>query len=119
MASTGSMGGSMSHEFQIESPVGEDTIYECKECGKAISNDLIDPNNKNFNSICDVIKCDKKMQDTAIKKTSIEVGHTFILGDRYTKVFPFESHDQVLMVNSTSNEEYNFGNYIIMFCLCL
>jgi prolyl-tRNA synthetase len=98
-ASTGAMGGSMSHEYQIESPIGEDTIYECKECGKAISSDLIDPNNKNFSSICDIIKCVKNMQDTVIKKTSIEVGHTFILGDRYTKVFPFESYKRVLMVN--------------------
>ena len=96
-ASTGAMGGTMSHEYQVESPIGEDTIFECKECGKAVSNDMIDPNKGNIENMCDIFKCDNRKGTSVLKKTSIEVGHAFILGDRYTKVFPFSSHEHVLM----------------------
>lgn len=90
-ASSGAMGGSMSHEYHIQSVIGEDTVFQCKKCSKAISNDLI--NEKNDKNICNIIKCGNSNTDdvTSDKKTCIEIGHTFILGDRYTKIFPINS----------------------------
>ncbi|XP_033738869.1 probable proline--tRNA ligase, mitochondrial, partial [Pecten maximus] len=33
IGSTGNIGGSLSHEFQIKADIGEDTIHVCKKCG--------------------------------------------------------------------------------------
>jgi len=91
-ASTGSMGGSKSHEYHIESEIGEDKIFECETCSKSISSDLIDINQPVKQcDLCTKLNCSKEgvnEKSTMKPKRCIEIGHTFILGDRYTKCFP-------------------------------
>ena len=65
-ASVGNMGGLKSHEYQIESPIGEDVVYQCMECGKAISSDLVE--NKAINNICSIVKCGNSKENTIKKK---------------------------------------------------
>lgn len=73
-ADTGMMGGKTSHEYHIITPIGEDSILTCKACSKSINKELA-LNDK----ICD--KCaDLEFQQ------GIEIAHTFILEDRYTKL---------------------------------
>ena len=82
----------MSHEYHVESTVGEDKIYTCPSCKKAISVDMIKSEKEQIQQedICKSLNCNKELaskEEVSFKKC-IEIGHTFILGDRYTKYFP-------------------------------
>jgi prolyl-tRNA synthetase len=65
-----------SDEFQVISPVGEDTIFHCDKCDFAQNNEVATI------KVCDKCpKCDGKIE----MANSIEVGNIFPLGDNYTK----------------------------------
>ncbi|CAF1105522.1 unnamed protein product [Adineta steineri] len=69
-ADSGLMGGSLNHEFLAVSPVGEDTILICSKCNRGYLN------NKT--------QCE---HEDKTEQRAIELGHCFLLGDRYTKAF--------------------------------
>ncbi|KAG5673317.1 hypothetical protein PVAND_003377 [Polypedilum vanderplanki] len=75
-ADTGNMGGNISHEFHIASSIGEDSIISCTSCSKAINVELAKDG-----KICEQCKIDDLK-----RQQGIEIGHTFILEDRYSKV---------------------------------
>lgn len=77
-ADTGVMGGNTSHEYHILTSIGEDHIVKCSSCSRAVNKDLCLDGGK----ICD--KCDKANLE---EFQGIEIGHTFILEDKYSKVF--------------------------------
>ncbi|KAI0225488.1 putative proline--tRNA ligase, mitochondrial [Lamellibrachia satsuma] len=81
-ASTGAMGGQRSHEFQLVAGVGEDTIYQCTQCGKGFNEELVDPEHLD-NLKCDVPECPANFKQVS----GVEVAHAFLLGTRYTEVF--------------------------------
>ncbi|XP_028174778.1 probable proline--tRNA ligase, mitochondrial [Ostrinia furnacalis] len=66
-APTGDMGGSLSHEWQVAAAAGEDTIHVCPSCSHAALGE----------GPC---KCGRETD----RVSSIEVGHTFILGTKYS-----------------------------------
>jgi prolyl-tRNA synthetase len=74
-AGTGVIGGSTSHEYHFPCDIGEDRIAYCKTCNLAMNQEKIlerfchDCGNKNI-----------------IYQQGIEVGHTFVLEDKYSKV---------------------------------
>ncbi|CAH2100989.1 unnamed protein product [Euphydryas editha] len=70
-APTGEMGGSLSHEWQLPAPAGEDAIAVCPSCSHTTLAAEI--------NAC--VKCGKETE----RVNSIEVGHTFILGTRYSE----------------------------------
>ncbi len=74
LSSTGDMGGSVAHEFQLINEMGEDTIYLC-DCGFSTNKELIDDETE----VCP--KCGKKMN----KVRGIEIGNIFQLGTKYSK----------------------------------
>ena len=65
-----------SHEFQVFSPEGEDTIYYCPHCGFARNKEIIGKLKK-----CP--KCSYPLE----KKKGIEVGNIFKLKDKYSQPF--------------------------------
>jgi prolyl-tRNA synthetase len=73
---TGVMGGNTSHEYHYLTSIGEDQILECNRCARAINREL---------AIEDGKICPKCNLDSLRKHNGIEVGHTFILEDKYTK----------------------------------
>lgn len=73
-ADTGIMGGSLSHEYHYPAEIGEDSLLSCKSCGKSGNSEL-------FNSQ----KCNECNSDSWSKTQGIEVAHTFVLDDKYTK----------------------------------
>jgi prolyl-tRNA synthetase len=114
-ASVGAMGGKKSHEYHIESEVGEDKVYSCLKCSKSISADLINEkitNNEPFRQedLCRLTDCCNELNNNQVldHKRCIEIGHTFILGDRYTKCFPID-----LVRNGKENSK---NNNIVMGC---
>lgn len=73
-AATGVMGGTESHEYHILSQIGEDQIVKCADCSRAVNKELCP------DSVCD--NCKKSNLEL---HQGIEIGHTFILGDKYSK----------------------------------
>ncbi|XP_052745464.1 probable proline--tRNA ligase, mitochondrial [Bicyclus anynana] len=70
-APSGDMGGSLSHEWQLPAQVGEDSLAVCPSCSHAaLSTD---------SSTCQ--QCGRETKEV----NSIEVGHTFVLGSRYSE----------------------------------
>jgi prolyl-tRNA synthetase len=70
-ADTGNMGGKISHEYHLITPIGEDSIITCKKCSKSINKELAE-------KICE--NCENLENEQGI-----EIAHTFILEDRYSK----------------------------------
>lgn len=74
----GDMGGSISHEFMLLHPIGEDTVYVCP-CGfRANKETMAD------SKICPV--CGKPLAE----HRGIEIGNIFQLGDKYSKSMHLE-----------------------------
>lgn len=69
------MGGNFSHEYHYLTSIGEAKLQTCLSCGTTSN---APPNDDQGG--CP--KCHAKETDT---QSGIEVGHTFVLGDTYTK----------------------------------
>lgn len=74
-ASSGTIGGKLSHEFMLLSEIGEDKILVCKKCSYAANIELLKGAKK-------CIHCGGLLET----KKSIELGHIFYLGTKYSKV---------------------------------
>ncbi|XP_013143882.1 PREDICTED: probable proline--tRNA ligase, mitochondrial [Papilio polytes] len=70
-APSGAMGGTLSHEWQLPADAGEDILAVCHKCDSIARA-------HNESKVCD--KCASETQYV----NSIEVGHTFVLGARYS-----------------------------------
>lgn len=82
-------GGSFSkysHEFQMLTEAGEDTIYICPECEIAINDEIID----------DLKKCPQcgMLKDALEVKRSIEVGNIFPLSTKFSDAFGLTYKDE-------------------------
>ncbi|XP_059055045.1 probable proline--tRNA ligase, mitochondrial isoform X2 [Achroia grisella] len=75
-APTGDMGGTLSHEWQLPAAAGEDQIAVCPSCSHATLTSTR-------------TNCEQCGNETEISN-SIEVGHTFVLGARYSE--PLGAH---------------------------
>lgn len=75
------MGGHFSHEFHLISKYGEDDIYLCKSCDKAFNKETLNDSKDDKSSSKNCPECDKEMEH----RTSIEIGHTFYLGTKYSE----------------------------------
>ena len=82
-ASSGTIGGKLSHEFQVEAEVGEDRILICSKCGYGA----------NIEKIGEIKKC-PDCRGILEKKNSIEVGHIFYLGTKYSKAMSADFKDR-------------------------
>ncbi|XP_060629547.2 probable proline--tRNA ligase, mitochondrial [Anolis sagrei] len=81
-AATGSIGGTMSHEFQLPAEIGEDQLMMCANCDFSANVETM--NSREMG--CPV--CKGKL----IESKGIEVGHTFFLGTKYSSVFNATVH---------------------------
>lgn len=73
-ADSGAMGGSVSHEFMVASPIGEDAILECQSCefrGGIVGG-------------LDESKSCPKCGGTLDMMSALEIGHIFQLGTKYS-----------------------------------
>lgn len=66
------------HEFQVLSEIGEDSIFVCSKCGYA--------ENKEISKLAARSKC-PACDGTIEEKKSIEVGNIFPLGTKYSEAF--------------------------------
>ncbi|MDD3773770.1 MAG: His/Gly/Thr/Pro-type tRNA ligase C-terminal domain-containing protein [Patescibacteria group bacterium] len=77
-ATSGAMGGSGAEEFMILAQDGSDQIAICEKCDYAVNIETLVEG--------DAEVCEKCGGDLKMEKT-IELGHIFKLGDKYTKAF--------------------------------
>ncbi|XP_077005658.1 putative proline--tRNA ligase, mitochondrial isoform X1 [Tamandua tetradactyla] len=76
-ADVGSIGGTMSHEFQLPVDIGEDRLAICPSCNFSANMETLDLSQTNCPAC----------QGPLTKTKGIEVGHTFYLGTKYSSVF--------------------------------
>ncbi|KAL1509638.1 hypothetical protein ABEB36_004345 [Hypothenemus hampei] len=92
---SGAMGGNFSHEYHYISNIGDDKILICLNCQYSTNVELIHED-----------KCPKCGETNNIHiKNAIEVGHTFLLGEKYSKPLQAnyldeQSKPQVLQMGS-------------------
>ncbi|CAG9809000.1 unnamed protein product [Chironomus riparius] len=89
-ADTGNMGGKISHEYHIITEIGEDSIISCPKCCHAINRELAK----------DGKICEKCCENDLKNEQGIEIGHTFILEDRYSKLL------KASFLNKSGKPEY-------------
>lgn len=75
-ADPGTIGGSLSHEFVAEASIGETSYIYCKNCSYLTS--LKEEDLSNYEKRCP--HCGTLLE----VKIGLEVGHTFVLGDKYS-----------------------------------
>jgi prolyl-tRNA synthetase len=89
--SSGAMGGSVSHEWLVKSPEGEDTVVQCGGCETHYNEEL---------GKCPVCASDAKKGEAS---KAVEVGHTFFLGTRYS--------EPMQLLHGERKEPYLMGCY--------
>ena len=127
-ADSGMMGGSISHEFMLLTPIGEDSIAICKECDYRANmesaenilhnkrNDVSDeltlvhtPNTHTIEEVCTFLHCDKKASCKAVVYQSNLDDHyivLFIRGDldvnetKLTNYLGYDIHPAVITEES-------------------
>jgi prolyl-tRNA synthetase len=75
-ADCGIMGGDVSHEFMVAAAGGEDSVFSCQDCSWATSNIT-----RQLKELRSCPKCKGKLK----LQTTIEIGHIFKLGTKYSK----------------------------------
>ncbi|CAD7014272.1 probable proline--tRNA ligase, mitochondrial [Ceratitis capitata] len=76
-AASGMMGGSLSHEYHFIAPIGEDQLLSCDSCGYAANVETVEESSDKACSHCN--------SSSLRRVPGIEVGHTFLLNDKYSK----------------------------------
>ena len=69
---SGQMGGSRSHEYHFPADIGQDTLLINQETGEGRNMELLTSG-------------DSEPGPEFVKRKGIEVGHTFLLGDKYSR----------------------------------
>jgi prolyl-tRNA synthetase len=82
-ASSGAMGGTHSHEYQLLGPAGEDRLVVCNACGFHANAELDgEPDGELAARAC------RQCRSPDVRRErGLELGHCFILGTRYTAPF--------------------------------
>lgn len=81
-ADSGSIGGAKSEEFMMLSEIGEDTVYYDVKTGKAFNKELLD--RQDYKSYL-LENYGIENPDGLEQKRTVELGHIFQLGDKYSK----------------------------------
>lgn len=76
LAAGGVFTTNFTHEFQVLSPIGEDIIYICKACNKAVNDEII----SEVNHACP--DCGNK---ELVQEKSVEAGNIFNMGTKYSE----------------------------------
>ena len=100
VAAGGDFTASNTHEFQVISDVGEDTIFYCSRCKYA--------ENQEISKLKDGAKC-PKCSEKISKANAIEVGNIFPLGSKYADVFGLSFQDEKGNKKSVIMGSYGIG----------
>lgn len=93
-----------SHEFQVISEVGEDSIFACEKCRVAVNREILDDQNT----------CPECKNKDLAEKKGIEVGNIFKLGTKFSDAFKFQYADEDGKVHPVVMGCYGIGPTRIM-----
>ena len=104
-ADSGTMGGKLSHEFHVPDPAGEDTLLSCDqcsytsnvECAKSLGRGTKEEEQGHQHGRDETVtnaaragdRCASCTHGTLREHKAIEVGHTFLLGTRYSEALGY------------------------------
>lgn len=90
-ADSGNIGGKLNHEYHYASPLGEDTVWTCGSCSFTANDEVIE----HPVDTASEHSCPRCISGSLTSTRSIEVGHTFHLGTRYSEPLglSFQSED--------------------------
>lgn len=77
--------GAKTYEFQVEAEVGEDKVIFCPKCKWAANSEVLSKKEE---------KCPNCKRKVLKQIQTIEVGHTFMLGTKYSKAFNLTFKDK-------------------------
>lgn len=100
-ASGGDFTEGYSHEFMVESPVGEDEIYVCRLCGFA--------RNKEVAKLKKGALCPNCKEGVIEKTKSIEVGNIFKLGTKFSEPVNLNFKDRKGVLKPVVMGSYGIG----------
>lgn len=72
------MGGNLSHEYHLPASIGDDTLIKCSSCGHAVNKEMLEGDSDKSCPSC-------KSPELQLTQ-GIEVGHTFLLGEKYSSL---------------------------------
>ncbi|MEK7598993.1 MAG: aminoacyl--tRNA ligase-related protein [Patescibacteria group bacterium] len=105
-ASGGDFTKDFTHEFQVLTPVGEDTIFYCQNCSFA--------QNKEISRVGAGQTCPLCKKGEILKENGIEVGNIFKLGSRFSKPAGLNYKDKDGEVKPVIMGSYGIGPTRIM-----
>jgi prolyl-tRNA synthetase len=103
-ASSGDMGGDLSHEYHLVSAAGEDDVAHCPSCGYTANTEVAKAGTGE--SVRDGAACPACPSGTLALRKAVELGHTFFLGTRYSA--PLELR---LEIPGQGNQNLQMGCY--------
>lgn len=80
-STTGSIGGEFSHEYQLAVSSGEDIVVKCNKCSEAYNIEMCNELKREHNQDA----CLNCGSTNITKSQALELGHTFLLSDTYSK----------------------------------
>jgi prolyl-tRNA synthetase len=84
-ACSGAIGGTHSHEFHLATNSGEDELVHCaRHCGFAANAEIAEKS---------VIRACPSCGSNTVTTKGLEIGHTFLLGSKYSNVFNAQLSD--------------------------
>ncbi|MCH7883151.1 hypothetical protein IIA95_01920 [Patescibacteria group bacterium] len=105
-ASGGDFTSEYTHEFQVLTPAGEDTIFYCSGCDFA--------QNKEIAKVHEGESCPLCKKGTIRKESGIEVGNIFKLGTRFSKPIDLSYKDKSGAKNFVVMGSYGLGSSRVM-----
>jgi len=97
------------HEFQVLTPGGEDTIYYCDNCDFSQNKEIINPKLQISNAKCPMCK-----RGTVIEAKSIEVGNIFPFGTHYSELMRVYYTDEKGLKKPVYFGSYGIGSTRVM-----
>lgn len=90
-ADSGSIGGSLNHEFHVAAHTGENLIYYDKRIDESINENNFDALSKYYTSTEEKhdVKKEKELGENLISCRGIEIGHIFYFDTKYSKTMNF------------------------------
>ncbi|KAI6661024.1 proline--tRNA ligase, mitochondrial-like [Oopsacas minuta] len=108
-----SMGGKLSHEFQLPCSIGENTLVICKKCDIQANEDILSMSTGNIPSSCMSPTCCVREG-----KKAIELGHVFYIGTSFSETFDLKFLDDSNNRNFVEMGCYGLGVTRILGALC-
>ena len=107
-----SMGGKLSHEYQLPCSIGENTLVVCSKCSKQDNKEMLPVNSEIPQGCIYPNSCERE------EKKAIELAHIFYIGTSFSETFNLKYLDESNNKNLVEMGCYGIGITRILGALC-